>query len=198
MFTNKYPYTDFHEMNQDYILEQFAVFQGKLDGLKEEVYDQVMEDVQPQLDTLVRDFNLLYDQFTSFTATINSEIYQFEYRVQQQFIDLNAEFQRFKDQIAVQIEQVKLYSDINDETLYNKIVDDISSGVISTGETKVINYITGQIMTVQDMFNYLCMFHLTNPISYTQLALKNISYAALAALNITYTDLIVNGNILIP
>ena len=62
----------------------------------------------------------------------------------------------------------------------------------------VINYITGDTMTVQEMFDYLCTFHLTNPLTYTQLALKAIDYSSLAALNLTYSDIIVNGNILIP
>ena len=52
-------------------------------------------------------------------------------------------------------------------------------------------------MTPQQMFDYLCMFHLTNPLTYTQAALKGKTYNEVIALNLTYTDIIVNGNVLI-
>ena len=61
----------------------------------------------------------------------------------------------------------------------------------------VVNYITGAEMSVQDMFNYLCMFHLTDPITYTELAAKECTYTTLAGYNMTYTELVTNGGTII-
>lgn len=62
---------------------------------------------------------------------------------------------------------------------------------------KVNNYITGQDMSVQDMFDYLCMFHLTDPLTYTELAEKDCTYTTLASYTMTYTELVTNGNTII-
>lgn len=198
MFTNKYPYTDFHELNLDYVLKKIADFQEQLDTLADKVYNRVMEQVQPQIDDLVADFNALAGSFNDFRAEIMSIQDQFENEVNAQIAALEREFLEVQDRLAVMVEQVKTYSDVQNENLYNRIVLDINDGTIGVGDVKVVNYITGETMTVQQMFDYLCMFHLSNPITYTQLALKGITYSALTALNLTYSDIIVNGNILIP
>lgn len=63
--------------------------------------------------------------------------------------------------------------------------------------TKVVNFITGEEMTVQNMFNFLCMYHLTDPLTYTGLANKGCTYTTLASYDMTYTELVTNGNTII-
>ena len=198
MFNNKYPYTDFHELNLDYVLKQLADFREELDTISETIYQRVMEQVQPQIDDIAEKVNTLSANFEAFKNEIRLEQATFEASVNSQIADLNIRFAQLVNTVNSLIEQAKLYSDIQNENLYNKIIEDINNGVIGLGDVKVINYITGEVMTVQQMFDYLCTFHLTNPITYTQLALKAIDYDSLAALNLTYTDIIVNGNLLIP
>ena len=62
---------------------------------------------------------------------------------------------------------------------------------------KVNNYITGQQMGIQAMFDFLCMYHLTDPITYTELAGKNCTYTTLASYNMTYTELVTEGGTII-
>lgn len=62
---------------------------------------------------------------------------------------------------------------------------------------KVVNFITGQQISVQDMFNFLCMYHLTDPLTYTELASKNCDYDTLASYNMTYTELVTEGGTII-
>ena len=57
----------------------------------------------------------------------------------------------------------------------------------------VNNYITGEEMSIQDMFNFLCMYHLNDPITYNELYVRNNTYNQLIAYQMTYTDLLVNG-----
>lgn len=198
MFEHEYPYTNLSEMNLDYILSQIKKFRSELDALEEKVYNRVMEQVQPQIDNIKNEVDALSTDFEAFKSEIRQQQATFEAAVNAQIADLELRFTQLINTVNSLIQETKLYSDIQNENLYNRIVDDINNGVIGIGDVKVINYITGEIMTVQQMFDYLCMFHLTNPITYTQLALKGITYSALAALNLTYTDIIVNGNVLIP
>ena len=71
----------------------------------------------------------------------------------------------------------------------------IDQGLI---DIKVINYFTGEIVSIQEMFDYLASLHLQDAIDYDGLAAKSIDYDSLAALSITYTQLAMNGNSLIP
>ena len=198
MFDHKYPYTDIHEINLDYVLKQLEIFRTELATLEDKVYNRVMEMVQPQIDDILQTVTNLSNSFTSFKIEIQNQQTAFEQRVNNEIADLEIRFAQLINTVNSLIAEAKLYSDVQNENLYNRIVDDINNGVIGLGAVKVINYITGETMTVQQMFDYLCMFHLTNPITYTQLALKAIDYDSLAALNLTYTDIIVNGNVLIP
>ena len=187
MFNNKYPYTDFHELNLDYVLKQLADFREELDTISETIYQRVMEQVQPQIDDIAEKVNTLSANFEAFKNEIRLEQATFEASVNSQIADLNIRFAQLVNTVNSLIEQAKLYSDIQNENLYNKIIEDINNGVIGLGDVKVINYITGEVMTVQQMFDYLCMFHLTNPLTYTQAALKGKTYNEVAALNLTYT-----------
>lgn len=198
MFNHAYPYTNLSETNLDYVLAQIEKFRSELETLEDKVYNRVMDQVQPQINSIRNDVNTLSANFDTFKAEIRQQQANFEAAVNAQIADLERRFTQLINTVNSLIQETKLYSDIQNENLYNRIVDDINNGVIGIGDVKVINYITGEIMTVQQMFDYLCTFHLTNPITYTQLALKGITYSALAALNLTYTDIIVNGNVLIP
>lgn len=198
MFTNQTPYTDFHELNLDWVLKQLDIFKAELATLEDKVYNRVMAEIQPQIDTIQNTVNSLSASFDTFKAEIRQQQLDFETQINNEIADLDRRFLQLVNTVNSLIEQTKLYSDIQNENLYNRIVEDIASGKIGLGNVIVINYITGEKMTVQQMFDYLCMFHLTNPITYTQLALKNNTYTDLVSLNITYTDMIVNGNVLIP
>lgn len=196
-FNHKYPYTNLSEENLDYILNQLDLFRDELDNIETRVYNKVMEMVQPQIDDIRNEVNTLSANFENFKREVRTEIGDFEDAVNAQIADLERRFTQLINTVNALVNEAKLYSDIQNENLYNKIVDDITSGRIVPGESKVINYITGELMTNQQMFDYLCMFHLTNPMTYTQAALKGKTYNEVIALNLTYTDIIVNGNVLI-
>ena len=61
----------------------------------------------------------------------------------------------------------------------------------------VVNFITGEEMSVQDMFDFLCKYHLEDALTYTELAGKNCSYNTLINYLMTYQQLISNGGAII-
>ena len=197
MFDHEYPYTNLSETNLDYVLKQLKLFREELDNIEDRVYNKVMEQVQPQIDDIRNEVNTLSANFENFKTEVRNEIRTFEDAVNAQIADLERRFTQLINTVNALVNDAKLYSDIQNENLYTRIADDIGSGKIAVGQAKVINYITGEIMTPQQMFDYLCMFHLTNPLTYTQAALKGKTYNEVIALNLTYTDIIVNGNVLI-
>ena len=61
----------------------------------------------------------------------------------------------------------------------------------------MLNYFTGTRYSVQDMFDYLCLLHVENGITYDELAAAENTYTQLAAYNMTYTQLAMNGGSII-
>ena len=79
----------------------------------------------------------------------------------------------------------------NNEYIFREIEDNILANIT------VINYFTGERMSVQDMFNYLASLHLQNAITYNGLRDKNLTYTELIAKSISYTELVKNGSTLL-
>jgi len=190
---NTYPYTDFHELNLDWILKKMQELQAELDGLlakaieeatkaAKEYVDEQLTGVMDQFDELQRNFdelNLnvanLNDAFNRFTNNVNAEI-----RTLRQYID---------DSLSAQTLQTQLLIAQNNEHILAELETYLT-------QIKVINFFTGEKVTIQDMFNYLAGLHLTDSIDYDTMALRAKTYSQLALLNITYTNLALHGNTL--
>ena len=190
---NKYPYTDFHELNLDWILKEMKDLQAAMEGLLETAIEEATkaakEYVDEQLAIIEADFAELQRNFN----TLNNNV-----------ISLNNAFDRFTTNITNQINALKLYIDdsLQAQTLQTQLlIAQNNEYLLSEMETyltqvKVINYFTGEKVTIQDMFNYLAGLHLNDAIDYDTMALRALTYTYLAGLNINYTNLAMHGNTL--
>lgn len=126
----------------------------------------------------------LAEQYYVFTNVVNARI---------QFIsnDVNRIDNKIDDEIIGANEYTNQAIKNNNEYL----VDQLSQSVRNF---TVINFFTGEKITVQDMFDTLAQLHIQNAMTYNIYANKNISYSALSLLNIDYTKLVMKGNELIP
>lgn len=192
-FYNRYPYTDFHELNLDWILEEMKKLQINMDELLEKAIaeataaakayvDEQMVSIQEQFAELQRNFNQLNNNvtalnnaFNAFTANINSQMIALR-----KYVD---------DSMSAQQQQMVLLIQQNNEYLLREMESYLA-------QIKVINYFTGEKVTIQDMFNYLAGLHLNDAINYTTMAARAKTYTQLAGLNMTYTDLAMHGNTL--
>lgn len=193
MVFNKYPYTDFHELNLDWILKEMQNLQVAMDGLlakaieeatkaAKEYVDEQLAGVMEQFDELQRNFNTLNtnvtnlnNAFNAFTLNINAQITALK-----KYID---------DSLTAQTLQTQLLIAQNNEYILAELETYLT-------QIKVINYFTGEKVTIQDMFNYLAGLHLNDAIDYDTMALRALTYSYLAGLNINYTNLAMHGNTL--
>lgn len=76
----------------------------------------------------------------------------------------------------------------NNDFIFKEIENNILKNIT------VLNYFTGENVSVQEMFNYLAMFHIENAMTYAMLYTKNITVDFLVGKRMTYTDLVRNGN----
>ena len=195
IFDNKYPYSDFHELNLDWVLETVSNLEKRVDNLKTEFLEQAnkytdekfaefkneLTELEQELNTVVEE---LQSQYSEFTKVINARI---------QFIqnDVNELNKKIDAEIIGANEYTNQAIMQNNNYLIEKLSETISSLL-------VINFFTGEKITIQAMFDTLAKLHIQNPLTYTEYAEKKITNTNLSLLNITYTDLVMKGKQLIP
>ena len=123
-------------------------------------------------------------QYTDFTNSVNARI---------QF--MSNEVNRIDNKIDDEIIGANEYTNQAIKNNNEFLIEEFSKNVRNF---TVINYFTGEKVTVQNMFDTLAQLHIQNPMTYDIYANKNITYSALSLLNIDYTELVMKGNELIP
>ena len=194
---NNYPYTDFHELNLDWILKKMQELQAQMDELIQKAIDEAKEyakeyiderlgDIEREFAELQHNFDVLdasyHTDFSNLTTTVNN----FIINVNSQINDLK---QYIEDSLTAQDLKMALLIQQNNEYLLREMENYLN-------QIKVINFFTGEKVTIQDMFNYLAGLHLTDSIDYDTMALRAKTYSQLVLLNINYTNLAMHGNTL--
>ena len=200
-FTSEYPYTDLHELNLDWVIKKLKELNERVDNISAEIAAEVVpiveEYVDKELQDVIDEFNALKDSFDILSGDFDG--------LSQQFIDLAGDFDALvidtqnkidglKGYIDGQIGGVNARTDAAIQANNNYILGQLSQFL---AEIKVVNFFTGEEVSIQDMFDYLAMLHVSDGIDYTTLESRNKTYADIAALNITYTDVVLHGNTLI-
>ena len=193
MIFNSYPYLDFHEMNLDWVLKKLNEMDAAIDELHDQILAEAIEATKEYVDTelsgflaefaqLKSDFIILTNNFNS----LNAEFIQLRN-------DTNAKLNQLEQDIINAVIGINQRTDLLLQDMYNRIFSDLSTQL---SQIKVINYFTGEQVSVQDMFNYLAMLHLNDSIDYDTMAYRAKTYTQLAALNINFENLVAHGNTL--
>jgi len=191
-FFDKYPYTDFHELNLDWLLNEMKELETKVDNAIADITAQVIREVKQyvddQLAIIETDFAQIQREFAEVQRNVDT---------------LNDAFSDFTTYVNGQITFIKNYIDAQVHATNERTDALIASNnqlLLQEMQTylnqiEVINYFTGELVTIQDMFNYLASLHLQQAIDYDTMASRSKTYTWLAAQNKTYTDLAMNGNV---
>ena len=192
-FFDKYPYTDFHELNLDWLIEQMKNLETQVDNLHDTLYQELTtelkEYVNNQIEVLAnefvnlqKEFNSLGDEFTALSDTFDA------YK-----IEIDGKIDAINARITAEIQGVNDRTDILIASNNEYLLDQMQ---IELRQLTVINFFTGEQVPIQDMFNYLAGLHLTDSIDYNTMALRAKTYTQLVGLNINYTNLAMHGNTL--
>ena len=190
LFNNTAPYTDFHEMNLDWVLSKIKELESLINNLDESILsktkaytDEQLAGYQEQVNQLRVDLQAQYDaverDFDQLQSSINVSLRQMEMRIDELRADMIANINAVNKRTDLAIEQNNVY-------ILNELAR-FMSGI------KVLNALTGTEMSLQEMLNYLCTLHMDDAITYTALASKQNTYTQLAGYNMTYTQLAMNG-----
>lgn len=143
---------------------------------------------------------------------MRAEIAKFETQIQKQYNALDEKYQKLYEELNTSIleladttaesleeldtkiynlgESLKDIMDLKIEENNEYIFESIASKIIGI---KVLNYFTGEKVTVQEMFDYLAQLHATDGITVTELITRQKTVNELVALKFTYTQLAQNG-----
>ena len=186
-YNYEYPYTDPNRYNADWLLNKMKELEGRLDGIVEETLaltktyvDNRLKTYQSQIDSIRLKIAEVSERTNTLSAHVADEVLRLEAKILDAEREAQSLFIIANDRTDLQIKR-------NNEYIFREIEDNILTNIT------VINYFTGERLTVQDMFNYLASLHLQNAITYDGLRDKNLTYTELVAKSITYTELVKNG-----
>ena len=193
-FMNEYPYTDFHELNADYLLNRLKEVESKLDNIKEDIESEVLAWVQEQLVPYEQQLNELITEVQNLERATQETLAQYDTRITNFINEVNGEIVEIRTELVNSINAVNALTDLkieqNNIYLLNEITENVGDLFV------VLNPFTGETVTIQDMIDYLSAFHINDAIDYDTMATRALTYNQFEALNITYTDLTLHGNTL--
>lgn len=187
MAFEQFPYTNFHDLNLDWVLKEVKRVSEAVDKWSTEVLEaaksytdekiaaeaeranQANLELKQTVETAIRDFQ----------NVVNGALTGFQEQLKQQDAEIEANLVAARGYTNAQIAQ-------NNEFL----MDEISKGLI---DLKVLNLFTGKYVTVQEMFDYLSAFHMTGAISVAQIANAQRTVNTVVGYNATCTDIVING-----
>ena len=190
-YNYEYPYTDPNRYNSDWLLNKMKELEGRLDGIIEETLaltktyvDNRLATYQTQINDIRREIEDLSQRTDTLSAHVAEEVLRLEAKI------LDAE-RKAESLFIIANNRTDLQIERNNEYIFREIEDNILANIT------VINYFTGERISVQNMFDYLASLHVQNAITYNGLRDKNLTYTELIAKSISYTELIKNGGTLL-
>ena len=190
-YNYEYPYTDPNRYNADWLLNKMKELEGRLDGIVEETLqltkayvDDRLANYQTQISEIKQEIKTLSDRDVEISSEMIRQVARLEGLISDAEREAESLFIISNNRTDLQIQR-------NNEYIFHEIEDNILANIT------VINYFTGENVTVQEMFDYLASLHLQNAITYDGLRDKNLTYTELVAKSITYTELVKNGGTLL-
>ena len=198
----KYPTQNGEMINLDWIISEVKRLNQNLDELEarvlaaalaatKEYVDGELATIREEFAELQREMVDMREYFDDRVSDLQSDYNAFTNQVNQQIVLLTQRIADFDQTIKNDIIGVNALTDLKIQQNNEYILSEVAKGVVNV---KVYNYFTGELVTVQQMFNTLAELHLENPITFTELANSAITYTDLANLNMTYTELAIKGN----
>ena len=149
----------------------------------EAALNQMRQEIQINNAAIQEKYNQLDAELKAEYEGLNSSVLELADATAQGFTQVELEIYNLGESLK---EIIDLRIEKNNEYIFEQI----GSQIIGI---KVLNYFTGQKVTVQQMFDYLAELHATDGIRVNELIALQKTVNQLIALNFTYTQLAQNG-----
>lgn len=191
-FYNKYPYTDFHELNADFLLQRVKSIEEQIANIKEEIEGEIFERVQEQLAPYQEQLNQLIEEVEQLQEETEETLAAYDARITAFVNEGNGKIAEIRQELIDSINAVNALTDTKIEQNNTYLLNQISENVGTLFQ--VLNPFTGTMVSIQEMIDYLSAFHIVDGIEYSTMNTRALTYNAWNALSMTYTDLTLHGN----
>lgn len=190
MAFEQFPYSNFHDLNLDWILGQLKEFQTELTEFRlrlDTIREGILSDAKSYTDTAIAE---KYNDFQQQYNELVTQVEQFQTAINNTLQGFQDQFDDYKERTTAEVLSAKAYTDAAIQQNNDYLLDEITKQTIGI---KVLNPFTGKYVTIQDMIDYLSDFHLENAILVNTLIGRNNTVNQMIAYNVSCTDLAVNG-----
>ena len=200
LFEN-FPYANFHELNLDWILKKIKELDNKVDSIEDRILAQAKQYTDEQVGELRTDFADLESDFEQFKKTVNSMFDAYTAKQDKAFADykklvdaqitlLEQEIRDAKAELQTLLTQANAYTDASMDLLKQQLPDIITQNIKNA---KVYNLLTGKYVTIQAMFDFLCLFHAPGALTCTGIFQRNNTCTEIYQYNKTCNEFITDA-----
>ena len=163
----------------------------RVNNFEEDIYNTTKEYVDNKIKTEIDNLKVELEQFQQ---NLTEQQSGFENSINGAINNVNQRIEEFNRTIEANYTAMQAYTNNAIERNNEFIFDRIGQGLL---DVRVINIFTGAKVTVQEMFNYLANFHLTNAITVSRIGTLQrtvntvISYGTVDGYDCT--DIVTNG-----
>lgn len=191
---NKYPYTDYHELNLDYLLERLANVEKTIKTIKEDIKGEVFDYVQRVLAPYEQRLNSLIIEVGNLENRVDAKLEEYNNRITSFINEVNNELAEIRQYLVDSINAVNSLTDTKIENNNIYILNEVSQNIGTM--FRVINPFLGTSVSIQEMVDYLSSFHIEDGLLYSAMNTRALTYTEFNDLEITYTDLLLHGDTL--
>lgn len=193
-FEHEWPYVGV-SVNRDWLLNRVHELELRLDGLVEEAVKISKEYTDEQLANYQTQVEEIRAEFTGLVNQLGQDFINLRTSVNTSLLQMDLKIKALEDLIAAEVVAINRRTDLAIEQNNEYILSEVGKFL---SQIKVLNYFTGEYITVQEMFDYLCSLHATDAIDVADLVSRQKDVDTLVALYMTMTQLAMNGKNIIP
>ena len=197
----QFPYANFHELNLDWILKKIKELDEKVDSIEDRILKQANAYTDQQIAGLRRDFAELEADFSAFKSDINAQFAAYTAKQDKAFADyqklvnaqidlLEQEIRDARAELKTMLRQANAYTDASISMLLLQLPDIITKNIKNA---KVYNLLTGKYVTIQAMFDFLCMFHAPDALTCGEMRDRNNTCTQIVTYNKTCQEFITDA-----
>lgn len=194
----QFPYANFHELNLDWILKKIKELDEKVDSIEDRILKEANAYTDQQIAGLRRDFAELEADFAAFKSDINAQFAAYTAKQDKAFADyqklvnaqinlLEQEIRDARAELKTMLRQANAYTDASIAMLLLQLPDIITKNIKNA---KVYNLLTGKYVSIQAMFDFLCLFHAPGALTCTEVFERNNTCTQIQQYNKTCNEFI--------
>ena len=177
--------------NKDWLIAKVKELEKRLDGLVEEAVAQANAYTDERVNDFQQQVNDLRIELLGITNQIETDFDNLQIQINIALSQMDLKIADLQNQLTADIAAVNARTDLAIQQNNDYILSEVGKFL---SQIKVLNYFTGEYVTIQDMFNYLAMLHAVDGILVNDLVSRQKTVNTLVGLNLTMTQIAMYGN----